>query len=46
MISAFKIDEERFEVLYSTQASRPNTPVTIIIGLLILKEMLADTYIS
>ncbi len=34
------IDERRFEVLYSDQkASRPNTPVNIIIGSLILKEL-------
>ena len=35
------IDEERFSVLYSEdKASRPNTPVNIIIGALILKELL------
>ena len=34
------IDEERFAVLYSDKASRPNTPVNIIIGALILKELL------
>ena len=35
------IDEERFSVLYSAdKASRPNTPVNIIIGALILKELL------
>ena len=35
------IDEERFAVLYSAdKASRPNTPVNIIIGALILKELL------
>ncbi len=35
------IDEERFAVLYSTDtASIPNTPVNIIIGALILKELL------
>ena len=34
------IDEERFAVLYSAdKASRPNTPVNIIIGALILKEL-------
>jgi hypothetical protein len=34
------IDESRFEVLYSEQQfSRPNTPVNIIIGALILKEL-------
>ena len=34
------IDEGRFSVLYSDRASRPNTPVNIIIGALILKELL------
>ena len=34
------IDEYRFTVLYSkNQASRPNSPVNVIIGLLILKEV-------
>lgn len=33
------IDESRFEVLYSDKASRPNTPVNVIIGALILKEL-------
>jgi len=34
------IDEHRFAVLYSkNQASRPNSPVNVIIGLLILKEV-------
>ena len=32
------IDEERFSVLYSNKASRPNTSVNIIIGALITKE--------
>lgn len=32
------IDEEPFSVLYSDIASRPNTPVNVIIGSLILKE--------
>lgn len=32
------IDEKRFDVLYSDQASRPNTPVNVIIGALIIKE--------
>ena len=32
------IDEERFSVLYSNKASRPNTSVNIIIGALIIKE--------
>ena len=31
-----KIDEERFSVLYSNKASRPNTPVNVIIGALII----------
>ena len=35
------IDEERFAVLYSDcPASRPNTPINVIIGALMLKEML------
>ena len=35
-----RINEERFSVLYSGQKfSRPNTPVNVIIGALILKEM-------
>jgi hypothetical protein len=35
-----KINEERFAVLYSEQTfSRPNTPVNIIVGALMLKEM-------
>lgn len=33
------IDEERFSVLYSTKASRPNTPVNVILGALTLKEL-------
>lgn len=33
------IDEERFSVLYSNKASRPNTPVNVIIGALIIKEL-------
>ena len=34
-----KIDEERISVLYSNKASRPNTPVNVIIGALIIKEL-------
>lgn len=37
------IDESIFSVLYSDKASRPNTPVNVIIGALILKEALGDT---
>ena len=37
------IDEEIFSVLYSDKASRPNTPVNVIVGALILKEVLGDT---
>lgn len=38
------INEERFSVLYSSnQATRPNGPVNVIIGSLILKEMLSLT---
>ena len=33
------IDEEPFRVLYSDQPSRKNTPVNVIIGALIIKEM-------
>lgn len=39
-----KINEGRFAVLYSANpASRPNTPVNVIIGLLLLKEMFGST---
>lgn len=38
------INEERFSVLYSdTKASRPNNPVNIVIGALILKEFFSLT---
>lgn len=33
-----KIDEEPFSVLYSSKASRPNCPVNVLIGALIIKE--------
>lgn len=33
-----QIDEERFSVLYSEKASRPNKPVNVLISLLILKQ--------
>lgn len=33
------IDEERFSFLYSSKASRPNAPVNVIIGALIIKEL-------
>ncbi len=33
------IDEDRFRVLYSETASRPNTPVNVIVGALIIKEL-------
>ncbi len=33
------IDEERFSVLYSDKASRANTPVNVVIGALIIKEL-------
>ena len=39
------IDESIFAVLYSDKASRPNTPVNVIVGALILKEALGDTYV-
>jgi hypothetical protein len=39
-----QINEERFSVLYSSNAaSRPNTPVNVIIGVLLLKEMFGST---
>jgi hypothetical protein len=38
-----KIEEKAFAVLYSDKASRPNTPVNIIVGALILKELLGLT---
>jgi hypothetical protein len=38
-----RIREEDFAVLYSNKVSRPNTPVNIIIGALILKEFLGLT---
>ncbi|MGV8149851.1 MAG: transposase [Alkaliphilus sp.] len=34
-----KINEQRFSVLYSNKASRPNAPVNILVGLLFLKEI-------
>lgn len=34
------IDEKRFSVLYSDKASRPNTPVNVIVSALIIKELL------
>ena len=37
------INEDRFSVLYSDKGSRPNTPVNVIIGALILKELLNKT---
>ena len=33
------IDEDRFRVLYSECTSRPNTPVNVIVGALIIKEL-------
>jgi len=39
-----KINEDRFAVLYSENpATRPNTPVNVIVGMLILKELNNDT---
>lgn len=39
-----KINEDRFAVLYSDNpATRPNTPVNVIVGMLILKELNNDT---
>jgi hypothetical protein len=34
-----RINEERFSCLYSNNLSRPNTPVNVLVGLLILKEL-------
>ena len=34
------IDEKPFSVLYSDAYSRPNTPVNVIVGALLIKEML------
>ena len=33
------IDESHFSVLYSDKSSRPNTPVNVIVGALLLKEL-------
>ena len=33
------INEEPFAVLFSTKASMPNTPINVIIGALIIKEL-------
>jgi len=33
------INEKKYSVLYSDKASRPNTPVNVIIGALVLKEL-------
>jgi len=38
-----EINEERFSVLYSEIGSRPNSPVNVIIGALILKELFSLT---
>lgn len=35
-----QINEEKFSVLYSDKASRPNTPVNVIIGGMVLQELL------
>ena len=32
------IQEERFSVLYSNEVSRPNAPINVLVGLLILKQ--------
>lgn len=37
------INEEPFSLLYSDKASRPNTPVNVIVGALVLKELLDMT---
>ena len=38
-----KINEEPFAVLYSDKSSRPNTPVNVIIGALLIKEFMEQT---
>ena len=38
-----QIDVYKRQALYSDKASRPNTPVNVIVGALILKEALGDT---
>ena len=38
-----QINEERFSVLYSNKASRPNSPINVILGLLIIKEIFQQT---
>ena len=40
------IDEKRFSVLYSAKASRPNTPVNVIVGALIIKELLLSFHLT
>lgn len=37
------INEERFSVLYCNDNGRPNTPINVIIGMLIIKTMFGDT---
>ena len=37
------IDESKFEVLYCNHNGRPNTPVNVVIGSLIIKEMVGAT---
>lgn len=37
------INKDIFSVLYNSKASRPNTPVNVIVGALILKEALGDS---
>ena len=37
------INEERFSPIYSSNASRPNSPINVIIGLLIIKEIFQQT---
>ena len=37
------INEERFAVLYSANGSRPNTPVNVLVGSLLLKEYFGQT---
>ena len=40
------INEDRFAVLYSDNpATRPNTPVNVIVGMLILKEIYTNSHL-
>ncbi|MCL2549203.1 MAG: transposase, partial [Symbiobacteriaceae bacterium] len=38
-----RIGEDRFRVLYSEETGRPPTPVNVVIGAMIIKEMFGDS---